>query len=500
MKYAKLVLIFILFVFLGGCSISGAIEGDMISTPRNEKIAISGTWNITKYKVVNENLANRTVLDNMIGKTIGFGVDLSYFNDEIATNPRYYSRKSSSSYFFVNYYNINPRSLNINDYEIDIITVYSDDKLFIEFIPMDEDNGIVYFEGAFLYIERTSKEESNYAADNDIIKDITSQDYSSGILLALGSDLGFERDGENNVTQSVYRTLWLSWDDNNLKDAYQVENIIIPRSRDFWSIGVNRSLGNYSSWETVSAVKLEDENSNIIKEDIEKLETTLDRYININFVGIDYMTVEVLEEHSSGLYSKKLKAIPIDNINKAEGIKLEGVKLSDIVGDVGKTTIEQSAQALLNSISSEERETLENTPREDSFSVSRRNGHWIMIGRLNSALEGYEDRYLDFNINILPTSKLVGTDQLFISWNKVKEELPEVIDFYTSPNQDLAVALTEEELFIYRINKGEIIDIPLFSLKLQPTEKVVMAQWATGSQVEKWDETVKELGEKIQDK
>ncbi|WP_426349671.1 hypothetical protein ACPWSR_18345 [Alloiococcus sp. CFN-8] len=495
MKNFKIALMLIFLLFFTGCGISSGIQGDMISTPKNKKITISGTWNITKYKIVNDKLANKAVLDNMIGKAIGFGIERSFFLDEIAASPRYYSRKSSASYFFVNYYNINPRTLNINDYEIDVVTVYSDDKLFIEFIPLDEENGVVYYEGAFLYVERVSTEEPTYVAD----KDITSKDSSSGILLALGSDQGFARYQEQDVNQSPYRTLWLSWDNDGLKDIYQIEDILLPRSREFWSIGVNRSLDNGSTWERINAVKLEEENISIDNKAIEKATSSHDRYVNINFVGIDYMTIEVLEEHSSGLYSKKLKALHIDNINKSEGAKLEGVKLSDIIGKVGKTTIEQSAQATLNTINSDDRDKFESSPREDSFSVTRRNGHWIMIGRLNSLIEGYEDKYLDFNINILPTSKLVGEDRLFLSWNKVKEQLPKAIDIYTSPNQDIAIVITEEELLIYRINNGGIIDIPLFSFKLNPTEKVVMAQWATGSQVEKWDEIVKELGEEIKE-
>ena len=64
----------------------------------------------------------------------------------------------------------------------------------------------------------------------------------------------------------------------------------------------------------------------------------------------------------------------------------------------------------------------------------------------------------------------------------------------------MVIAITEQKIIIYRINNGVIVDIPLFSLKLKPKEKVVMAQWATGNQVEKWDETVKEIGELIKEK
>ena len=84
------------------------------------------------------------------------------------------------------------------------------------------------------------------------------KDYSTGILLALGSDQGFDRPQDLDANQPIYRTLWLSWDNNKVRDFYQVDNILLPRSREFWSIGVNRSLDESKDG---SAVQSESESS-----------------------------------------------------------------------------------------------------------------------------------------------------------------------------------------------------------------------------------------------
>ncbi len=481
-------------IFLSGCSVIERQDGDMIAKPKNTNIAIKGTWEIVKYKIVNEKLANKAALDNLIGKTMKFGSNVCYFDQEATLNPEYKTINTLATYYFVHYYGINPKNLDIASDRIDIISIYSSDKLFHEIIPIDENSGMMYYDGAFIYIDRISQEEPSVESDTEKIKEITYQDSKSGLLLGLGTELFFKNE---EVNSSEYRTLWISWSNDSLQELYSIDEIIIPRARGFWTLGMNRLLQGEKVYETISARDInghsEDYKNSSINQDISRA-INENRYINVTFVGTDYITVEAMYIEEGKPNKKILKAIPLDNLDHETG-----VKIVDIVGNVGKTVIEQSASGAKNSISSELREVLEAYPKEDSISLSRRNGHWILIGRINSDKEEYRDKYLDFNINIIPPSKLVSYDQLFVSWNKVKERVPDALDVYTSPNQDFAVVLTSEEVLVYKIHKGELLESPIKTIALKEGESAIMAQWSKGDQVTKWNDVIVNMGDIIED-
>jgi hypothetical protein len=63
------------------------------------------------------------------------------------------------------------------------------------------------------------------------------------------------------------------------------------------------------------------------------------------------------------------------------------------------------------------------------------------------------------------------------------------VDAYTSPDNDMAIVLTRDSLLIYTITEGKLSNIPSGKIKLDTGDTVVMAEWATGDYVEKWENT-----------
>jgi hypothetical protein len=124
---------------------------------------------------------------------------------------------------------------------------------------------------------------------------------------------------------------------------------------------------------------------------------------------------------------------------------------------------------------------------DENFYLQRRTGHWIFKGRINHEKDVKKTAY-DFNINIIPPKNLVSFDILCISWNKIKDKVPDAIDAYTSPNKDMAVILSSTKIYIYSIEDGKLCEKPLAKIKLAESDSVVMAEWATGWYVDKWEE------------
>ena len=113
-------------------------------------------------------------------------------------------------------------------------------------------------------------------------------------------------------------------------------------------------------------------------------------------------------------------------------------------------------------------------------------GHWHIKGGINYIQDNVE-RFTDYNVNIIPSNKIVFYDNLNISWTAIKDRLPEALDAYTSPDGQLAVILTESKLYIYRIEKGSLDNNPIEKISLNDGDQVIMAEWATDSYVKTWE-------------
>lgn len=113
-----------------------------------------------------------------------------------------------------------------------------------------------------------------------------------------------------------------------------------------------------------------------------------------------------------------------------------------------------------------------------------------MKGRLNS--NSNEDlAYGDFNINIVPPSKILNYDSFSLSWNDVKGRVPDAKDAYTSPNKDIAIIISANFIYVYEIRNGQLGSKQIKKIPLHEGESVVMSEWATGDYVERWEKTLK---------
>jgi predicted DNA-binding antitoxin AbrB/MazE fold protein len=93
----------------------------------------------------------------------------------------------------------------------------------------------------------------------------------------------------------------------------------------------------------------------------------------------------------------------------------------------------------------------------------------------------------DFNINLMPSSKIILYDTLFIPWTAIKDKVPEAIDAYTSPSKDIALIVTTKYILIYTIENGALSSLPIQKVKLKEGESVIMSEWSTGDYVYNWE-------------
>jgi hypothetical protein len=206
----------------------------------------------------------------------------------------------------------------------------------------------------------------------------------------------------------------------------------------------------------------------------------------IQFVGNDYVCIE---SSGSGKYRQgsgswvvnELKTLPVDSLSNRKGIKI-----SDLAGENGKIALESALADMPGMPDVGGRAAWVEDGLEESFSLYRKTGHWFFKGRMRIK-ESSTPAFLDYRINLIPPPEMVAYDVLQLPWTAIKDRVPEAVDAFTSPNRDIAVIVTKSSLLIYGINGMAMSEKPLAKIALKEGDSVIMAEWALGRYVEKWE-------------
>lgn len=483
----KLFLVFILVIstiFFSSCEFRNIETADRIKPPDNNIPPISGRWKIEGYKKANEDVLNEKKVRELLNKEIIFHKKVAVIGNDLCLNPSYKIKNVDSADYLLYQYKVKPEYLNIKSKKVQIVTLTSEEKFFYEFIKEDDDKIIINIDGGFFYLTKISdelKEEDleKYIKDckkdgNNYLVDKGDEGLKSGVLLGL-------RYRDNNQSKDEmegwkYRTIWIASENKSLDRIYGMEDLFLPRKTGFWKVGVDKIDEN--SKESLYAYSINKEP--VETESLQEVKEIRKNSVNtIVYIGNDYISLEYVEDFPAG--KTGLETLPIDNMQSDNSIKI-----SDITGENGKQIFYESATKEFSSDRNVESEYLDIKPNEESFGLARKNGHWIMKGRLNF-LEGNKDVYKDFNIKIIPPKELVLYDELAVSWNAIKLKVPDAVDAFTSPDEDIALIFTPNKILTYAIEKGKLAKKPLKELELNDSETVVMAEWATGKYVDRWE-------------
>jgi hypothetical protein len=193
-----------------------------------------------------------------------------------------------------------------------------------------------------------------------------------------------------------------------------------------------------------------------------------------------------LVEKDNKLKLSNLKIVPLSTPDHGS------IKISEIFGDKAKDTLNNSAKNYLQSIKIPSADVQNIVPNENNIAMYRKNGHWMLKGRLNIGLG-----FSDFSISIIPEKKLVNYDNLTISWKDVKAAIPEALDIFESPNSDFAIVVTKNYISVNQIVNNDLYSTPKAKISIGETDSIIMSEWATGDYTEKWDRTISSMGKVI---
>lgn len=472
----------ILLVILTSCNINYLEISDRVISPKNNLPPLQGKWIIDKVIDSPYKRLQIEEKEDFMNKQALFHRDAVVVGDQYILEPSYKTRKVNLSDYLLYNFKTDSEYLGIEEKEVEIISVLGDNKYFSEFVKYNEEEMIIFAEERFFFLKRTIKEVSKEEIaryidiERNLLRTTNSQELKSlntGILLGIKT---YNYDEINKTEDWEYKTIWIKSNNRNLGPIHEIKDLLVPRQKGFWMIDVGREDNDGTLFDRINS------NSRVLFKEEILLETALrfGRTINppilknILYIGNDYISTEVIDKSNN---KKTLEVYPIDNVEKGTPIRI-----SDITGENdlqsfnedGEEFIQGSDELLLD---------------EKSFGLLRRNGYWIMKGRINYNIEGKE-LYKDYNIKTIPPKEIVNYDDLYIQWSAIKARFPNAIDAFTSPNEDIIIIETRNKILIYPIQDNKITEEELGSIEKDYNDTIIMAEWSTDRYTNLWEEEV----------
>ena len=477
----KIILILMFIFTLNGC---GNLEqtGERIVSPKPNKTLATGTWKLEKYFLVDKRIAEAKDGERLIDKEIYFSNDFAKIGDICFTIPKYNLKVVNSRYYFLYQYKVDTNKLGIDNKEVNVILVSDSNNGCCELMIEDNYNGYLYYNGILFKVKKISEKVSKleHKINENKIKNpikFANDTYDTSTGIYLGLKTGREKKEDGNYTEPKYRTLWICFSDGKLNEVKERKNILVPRIKGFWELKVDNIYNARNHiYERATAIEKKDSKQ---EKEIYTIKKEENHYEDIMFVGNDYISLECYNGNNFKNKCSQYKMLPIDNLKVDKGIDI-----GTLLGDEAKKAFDSSFEvkkSLLNEDKSNRASDIK--LNYENYTMLRRNGHWVLSGKAIDNNCNSET----FNIEYLLPKKLINYDRLSVNWSIIKDAIPSAIDAYTSPNGRISIILNKSYIYVYEISSGKIIGQPLTKIKLNNSETVVMAEWASGDFVDKWD-------------
>lgn len=437
-----------------------------------------GVWRVNSVEVVYEDEADYT--DNILDKEIKIGSnEIKILENNKKTVS--YRLKAVKSDYMLSY----EKNLSISKYMngrelIDVISVVDNSQIIGEFFLNSDTEMIFIYHGYLLNLTKVSQNVSFESEEED--KNISSEvkydelDVAEGVMLGLKTPR--EKLDDMSYTEESYRTLWISHHNYRLGYVYAKENIIFPRLKGIWSLGVKKNSKNGFVVDEFK-VGAYGEMSSVESEVSSNFSTNI--YKSILFVANDYIAIEkYVGDNFQGNYPI-YEILPVSNINIDSGLQV-----NEIFNENEKEKYLNELKNKIDSLSDEQKERLNiGNYDESNVTIKRELGKWRFIGKIlpkNMNEDGEE-----FNIGILPEKRFINYNSMDISWKDLKSELGLFKDAFISPLGKIALVQFDTYIAIYKIENGMLITEPIEMIPIGENEEVIMAEWCDGSYVEQWE-------------
>ncbi len=476
LNMGKLWLVLFSLLFVGGCVNPAWTTTGRIVPPVYNVCPLEGKWTVIQA-LGSEGYSGKTILETE-GSYAQFSREFAILGSNVWKKTSYKIKKvNSTDYLMTRYTALDSYLASINK-EVEVVTIFADSNYLGEFMIIDDSTIISFVQNKMLLLKKVADhaDDPRSVANANIMD--TNQYSNSGTS---GIFIGLKIPDKNDYS---YKTIWVAADDKKLRPVLSRNNIVFPRKSGFWELQVRRVQNKKEITDELSARNVAAKDSAIVKGKVllKQAQPTTNSKI-IDYIGNDYVAIE-----NSMAGNNKLQILPVDNLSSPIGIKV-----ADLLGDKGLTAYRSARELALRTLHDEGIAAVDEDMSEDNLGLTRKNGHWHLQGRINYPSNGRPGTR-DFNINFTPPASLIVYDTVYLSWQNIKDRVPNALDAFTSPNQDIAIIETKNKLYIFGISGEQLDSVPLGEIELQEGAAVVMAEWATGFYVDNWERTFLTIG------
>ena len=326
-----------------------------------------------------------------------------------------------------------------------------------------------------------------------------------------GMLIGLRTDHEDDT--STYRELWFVMENGSLKYKGESDSLLVPTEEGLIKI-VPMQYKDPTLWYNaeinyLAAVVLPEDESVYQKEfkSYEELQlgsiyednrSTKILYLNRELAVLKISSNYALKGARAGgsysvekdVYVKKLKEFN-DDENKVSISEIFGTAMNEEVDKIKEMTI--SADEIIEGnkkvFYSDFIDSIENITDDLSWGIMRNNRIWnTFIAKKWEELNFniYCTNYVPYFVQV-PDNSIVTNNELSLEWDIIKSKIPEAEDAISSPEKGILAVFCPDSLYVYS-NPSKSMNKPKFKIKLNENETLIMSEWISEEELEKWDE------------
>lgn len=476
MNKKLLIVFFLIIILFFGC------KSNMRDEESNDIFNFTGTWRIDSVEQLGEKDDSEEVSSYLIGDEIKLG------NNEIDIVGKYkqnihYKLKAVEGDYILSYENNLTMNTFMNGREtVDLISIIDKNQIIGEFFLNSDTEMILLYKSSLIKLSKVNKRANFDDIRDDVViaNESKEEEFDEKEGVMLGIKTPSKRISDGIYSNDEYRTLWISHDNWEIGNIYEKSSIIFPRLNGIWKLEVNQKSINGFEYDQFQVGKYDEKLKN---DTVENIILDKSEYKTIKFVGNDYIAIGKYQGDSFEGNYPIYQIIPVNNINIENGLQADEI----FIGNEKEKYLEEF-QNEINSLSKEQIDELNISSIDyNNLAIERRIGRWRFVANLLP--KNMNEAGESFKLSILPDSRFINYNSLYISWKSLKQQLGFFKDAFTSPLGKIILVQFDTYIAVYKIENGSLITEPLVTIPIDEKDEIIMSEWCSGTYVEEWEKT-----------
>ena len=476
MNKKLLIVFFLIIILFFGC------KSNMRDEESNDIFNFTGTWRIDSVEQLGEKDDSEEVSSYLIGDEIKLG------NNEIDIVGKYkqnihYKLKAVEGDYILSYENNLTMNTFMNGREtVDVISIIDKNQIIGEFFLNSDTEMILLYKSSLIKLSKVNKRANFDDIRDDVViaNESKEEEFDEKEGVMLGIKTPSKRISDGIYSNDEYRTLWISHDNWEIGNIYEKSSIIFPRLNGIWKLEVNQKSINGFEYDQFQVGKYDEKLKN---DTVENIILDKSEYKTIKFVGNDYIAIGKYQGDSFEGNYPIYQIIPVNNINIENGLQADEI----FIGNEKEKYLEEF-QNEINSLSKEQIDELNISSIDyNNLAIERRIGRWRFVANLLP--KNMNEAGESFKLSILPDSRFINYNSLYISWKSLKQQLGFFKDAFTSPLGKIILVQFDTYIAVYKIENGSLITEPLVTTPIDEKDEIIMSEWCSGTYVEEWEKT-----------